>query len=132
VSHVAVVLDASALDAYAAGVVAVGELMAEVADEGRLVGVPATCLVQARASAADRFALDQFALLATVDAVAVLPLDVEGVREVGEFTRSAAGDIGLGHAVQTALAHEAYYVTAQPKRAAAVLPAGWGVLDVGA
>jgi hypothetical protein len=42
--RIAVVFDASALTAYLDGNVSVGELMLEVADEGRQVAVPATCL----------------------------------------------------------------------------------------
>ncbi len=131
-SRVAVVLDASALRAYADGVIAVGELMSEVADEGRYVGIPSACLVAARASVDedDTFAAGQIAFLLTVDAVAVLPLDASDVLEVAEYTRAAGGDISMGHAVCAALAHEAFYVTARPKQAMGVLPAGWDVLNI--
>jgi bifunctional non-homologous end joining protein LigD len=68
----------------------------------------------------------------------ILPLEAsdpgrdpaEALREVGEFARFAQGDLAVGHAVATALAHRAYYVTANPRRATVALPPSWPVLDL--
>lgn len=133
---VAVVLDASALCAYVEGNLAVGELIAEIADERRLVAIPAACLAQARAGLVDDLAAAHLLLLTTTPTVTVLPLAVDElgqpdpIWQVGEFARDAGGDIATGHAVRSALEHEAYYATTDPAKAAAVLPAGWGVLDL--
>jgi hypothetical protein len=135
VSEIAVVLDASALLAYAEGSVAVGELIAEIADERRKVGMPAVCLAQAHATVAGQLGAAHLMLLATTATVVLLPLspDSKGradpVQRVGDFAR-ADGDVAIGHAVYAALEHEAYYATTEPNRAAAILPAGWGILDV--
>jgi hypothetical protein len=48
-----VVLDTSAVVAYAAASVDVGEVMAEVADDQGGVGVPVLCLVEAASAGAD-------------------------------------------------------------------------------
>lgn len=135
-TDVAVVLDTSALLAYTQGHVAVGELIAEVSDERRLVGVPATCLAAAHAVLTDEFAEALLMLLVTTPTIVVLGLggevgeEIEQVHQVGRFARAAGGDVGVGHAVHAALDHEAHYATARPELAAKVLPAGWSVLDI--
>jgi hypothetical protein len=137
VTDVAVVLDTSALLAYADGLLAVGELTAEISDERRHVGIPAACLAQARAAVPDEFGAAQLVLLTTSSTIVVLPLGADGIGRadplwrVGDFARVAGGDLALGHAVHAALTHGAYYATTEPARASAVLPAGWGVLDLG-
>lgn len=132
---VAVVLDSTALAAYLDGHVAVGELIAEVADEGRQVGIPAVCLAAAYAGCADEVGAALLTLLANTRAVRVLPLGVEpgavDVRQTGALARAAGGDVALGHAARAAIAHEAHIATGDPKSAAAVMPAGWSILDLG-
>ena len=128
---VAVVLDTSALLAHAAGSVAVGELVAEVSDEHRIIGVPATCLAQAHAATSDQFGATQLLLLTAATQVAILPLAADDVWPVGQLAREVDGDIPLAHAVYLAAEHRAYYVTADPARAVAVLPSDWPILDVG-
>jgi hypothetical protein len=131
---IAVVLDASALLAYVAGEVAVGELVAEVADEGRQVGVPAVCLAAAYATTAGDVATALLALLLTTPVVRLLPLGadpgVDDARQAGTLARAAGGDIALGHAARAAIAYQAHLATTDPKTAAAVLPAGWSILDL--
>ncbi|MFI5837716.1 hypothetical protein ACIA5A_28965 [Micromonospora sp. NPDC051300] len=133
-TDVAVVLDAAALTAYVEGQVAVGELIAEVADEGRQVAVPASCLAAAYAATKDDVGAALLTLLATTPAVAVVPLGadpgVDDARQAGVLARAAAGDIALGHAARTALAHQAHLATTDPAGAAVVLPTGWSVLDL--
>lgn len=128
--EVAVVLDASALTAYVEGRVSVGELMAEVADEGRQVAVPAACLAAAYAGTRSAVGVALLGLLMTAPVVRLLPLGGEDVRETGALARVAGGDIALGHAARAAIAFEAHYATAEPKAVAAVLPVGWSVLEV--
>lgn len=133
--EIAVVLDASALAAYVAGQVSVGELIAEVTEERRLVGVPAACLAAAHA-ATDEVGAALLMLLATAPTVLVLPLGADGelpadeVRQVGALARDAGGDLAVGHAARAALACGAHYATAEPDRVSLVLPPGWSVLDL--
>ncbi|WDZ83750.1 hypothetical protein [Micromonospora cathayae] len=128
---IAVVLDATALTAYTRGQVAVGELMAEVADEGRHVAVPAACLAAAYAAGRDDLDTAMLALLMASPVVRVMPLGPENARQSGALARPADGDIALGHAAVVALTHEAHYATTDPKAAAAVLPERWSILDLG-
>ncbi|MER5458716.1 hypothetical protein ABT008_28495 [Micromonospora sp. NPDC002389] len=133
--QVAVVLDASALAAYVDGQVSVGELIAEVADEGRTVGVPAACLAAAYAATSSEVSAALLTLLTTTPTVTVLPLGAEpgidDARQVGVLARAAGGDVALGHAARTALAHQAHLATTAPEPAATVLPTGWSILDLG-
>ncbi|RAO36888.1 hypothetical protein PSN13_01805 [Micromonospora saelicesensis] len=128
--QIAVVFDASALTAYIEGNVSVGELMLEVADEGRQVAVPATCLAVAFASVADEIDAALLALMMTAPMIRLLPLDAEDVRDTGRLARAAAGDISFGQAARAALTHEAHYATVQPTVAAKVLPTNWSILDL--
>ncbi|GAB3866408.1 hypothetical protein GCM10029963_79670 [Micromonospora andamanensis] len=132
--QVAVVLDATALAAYVDGRVAVGELIAEVADEGRTVGVPAACLAAAYAASSSEVSAALLTLLTTTPTVTVLPLGaelgVDDARQVGILARAAGGDIALGHAARTAIAHQAHLATTATTPAAAVLPGGWSILDL--
>ncbi|WP_326560893.1 hypothetical protein [Micromonospora sp. NBC_01796] len=129
------ILDDSALRAYVAGQVAVGELIAEIADEDRQVGVPAACLASAYAATTDEVGTALLALLMTTPAVRLLPLGVDpggdDVRQTGTFARAAGDDLAAGHAIRSALAHQAHYVTAKRGTASAILPNGWGVIDLG-
>jgi hypothetical protein len=132
--EIAVILDDTALRAYVAGQVAVGELIAEIADEDRQVGIPAACLATAYASTTDEVGTALLALLMTTPAVRLLPLGDEpggdDVRQAGVLARASGGDIATGHAVRAALVHQAHYATIKPGPAAAVLPSGWSVLDL--
>ncbi|MGW3890888.1 hypothetical protein ACWD69_19550 [Micromonospora chokoriensis] len=128
--QIAAVFDATALTAYIEGNVSVGELMLEVADEGRQVAVPATCLAVAFASVSDEIDAALLALMVTAPMIRLLPLDAEDVQDTGRLARSVSGDISLGHAARAALTHEAHYATAQPEAAAKVLPTNWSILDL--
>ncbi|WP_410819558.1 hypothetical protein [Micromonospora sp. 050-3] len=128
--QIAVVFDASALTAYIEGNVSVGELMLEVAEEGRQVAIPATCLAVAFANVADEIDAALLALMMTAPMIRLLPLDAEDVRDTGKLARAAAGDISSGQAARAALTHEAHYATVQPTVAAKVLPTNWSILDL--
>ncbi|WP_444949363.1 hypothetical protein [Micromonospora ureilytica] len=128
--EIAVVFDASALTAYLEGNVSVGELMLEVADEGRQVAIPATCLAVAFASVADEIDAALLGLMMTAPMIRLLPLDAEDVRDTGKLARAVDGDISFGHAARAALTHEAHYATVQPKVAAKVLPTNWSILEL--
>jgi hypothetical protein len=130
---VAAILDTSALLAYAdpAAATAVGELLGEIHAEDRLIAVPAACLAAAYAAVGDdEFATEQLMLLRTASRIAFLPLAEDDAQQVGGYAHDAGGDVAVGHAAHLAIQHEAYYATAQPKRAAAVLPPGWVILDL--
>ncbi|MGC4865916.1 hypothetical protein ACLQ3B_10855 [Micromonospora sp. DT53] len=128
--QIAVVFDASALTAYIEGNVSVGELMLAVADEGRQVAIPATCLAVAFAGVADEIDAALLALMVTAPMIRLLPLDAEDVRDTGTLARAAAGDISFGQAARAALTHEAHYATVRPTVAAEVLPTNWSILDL--
>jgi hypothetical protein len=108
------VLDTSAILAYAAGSIHVGETIGEIADEGAGFAIPVVCLL----SAADRVAADQQPML---DALAnhptgiVLPLAPAGWRRVAAAS-SPLGDLSRACAALPVVSGEAGYVmTAEPE-----------------
>jgi bifunctional non-homologous end joining protein LigD len=138
VTEIAVVYDGSALLAYAHGQIAAAELISEINAEGRHVAVPSTCLAAALAALSDDWDIAQLIRLVRTKTMVILPLGAndmsldpaEALRQVSEFARLAHGDLTVGHAVAVALAHRAYYVTANPKQATDALPPSWPVLDL--
>jgi bifunctional non-homologous end joining protein LigD len=138
VTAIAVIYDGSALLAYAHGQIAAAELISEINAEGRQVGVPSTCLAAAVAELTDEWDITQLMRLVNTKTMVILPLGADdldtdlakALREVGEYARLAQGDLAVAHAVATALTYQAYYVTANPRRAAVALPPSWPVLDL--
>jgi hypothetical protein len=130
--EIAVVLDTTALCAYVDGNVAVGELLAEIADEGRQVAVPVTCLAGAYAARNSDLGGALLALLMTAPVIRPFRLGVAEARAAGRIAVRAGADIGLGHAAHTALAAQAHLATTEPASAAAAFPTRWSILDLGA
>ncbi len=132
----AVVLDTSALLGYVDGHIAVGELIAEVADEDRRIAVPAVCFAQARAAVDDDLAAAHLLLLTSAPTISIEPLGLpspnlaESIWRIGELARETDRDIGIGHAVYVAIDRRAHLATMQPDVFAALLPADWSILDL--
>jgi hypothetical protein len=83
---VTVVLDASAVLAYAKGSVAIGELLSIVTDDGDSALIPATCL----AAAARQLPLTEevyLGVLSTVPCVVLAPLTADQAVRVGGAAR---------------------------------------------
>jgi len=136
VTDIAVVLDTSALLGYVDGHVSIGELVAEVADEERLVAVPAVCFAQARAALDDDVAAAHLLLLTSAPTITIEPLGfawpdrAESIWRIGDLARAADRDIGIGHAAYAAIDHGAHLATMRPHVFAALLPADWSILDL--
>jgi hypothetical protein len=134
VTDITVVLDTSALLGYIDGHIAVGELIAEVADEDRRIAVPAVCFAQARAAVDDDVAASHLLLLTSAPAILIEPLGspwpntAESIWRIGEIARDR--DIGIGQAVYVAIERRAHLATMQPEVFAALLPADWSILDL--
>jgi len=107
------VLDTSAIQAYAAGSIAVGELIGEFSDEGAQFGIPVLCLIEA-ARGADKHARSLLTILAEHPDAEWLPLDETQWDQI-----AAAADL-LGTvaracaALPVAYGHAGYVVTAAP------------------
>ena len=135
-TDIAVVLDTSALLGYVDGHVSIGELVAEVADEERLVAVPAVCFAQARAALDDDVAAAHLLLLTSAPTITIEPLGfagpdrAESIWRIGDLARAADRDIGIGHAAYAAIDHGAHLATMRPHVFAALLPADWSILDL--
>jgi PIN domain len=80
------VLDTSAILAYAATSIHVGETIAEVVDEGGRVGVPVVCLAEASRLIADKLA-DGVTLLVRHPSCVVLPTLAEDWTALAAWTR---------------------------------------------
>src|SRR5262249_30556173 len=108
------VLDTTAIQAYAAGSIAVGELIGEFCDEGVRFGIPALCLVEA-AVGVDGYASALLNVLAEHRHAVLLPLDgshwhqvVTAVELLGTIARACA-------ALPATHGEAGYVVTAEPE-----------------
>jgi hypothetical protein len=116
------VFDRSALRSYTNGHVHVGDIVRMFASDDELVAIPATTLLQARAeSLDDKAASGLLAVLITLPGVAVVNLDAAAAANAADSVVLANGDLALGHAIWTALEHEAVFFSVEPGKAAAVL-----------
>ncbi len=119
------VLDTSAVLAYAAGSFDLGETMAEVVEEGARFAVPAICLAEASRLAEDDHRAGVLLLTRHTSAV-VLPLGADDWQSLGAAA-SVLGRIDLAAALLTALRADAIVATAEPAR---YDPEGTGHLPV--
>ncbi|MFU8852288.1 hypothetical protein ACNAW0_15070 [Micromonospora sp. SL1-18] len=93
-----VILDTSAIVAFTRGSTVVGEVIAAVAEEGCLFGLPVMCLAEASASAVDSNRLD---LLVNHPAAAVLTVDPLRWRDLAAAYRTV-GRLGTASALLAA------------------------------
>jgi PIN domain len=126
---VTVVLDTSAVLAYTKGSIAVGELLAIVADDGDTVLIPASCLAAACRHVANGGDEALLRLLSTAPSVALAPLTPEQAMEVGAKARRATG-IDAGHAAAEAIIHDAQLATQEPAEMSRLLPTDWPIIGV--
>ena len=125
-----VVLDTSAVAAYAHGSLAVGELIMMVADEGDEIGVPMTCVAEVYAAVevdgVEAAMLDH--LTVAVPGIVVLPLDLPDAAEIGRYARSSS--LGVGHAIVTAINTGCYLATADGKTVRRLVDDDRNVIDI--
>jgi hypothetical protein len=105
------VLDATAVAAYAAHDVNLGELLTEITDEACAFAVPAVCLVEA-AAAVDSDQWSVLDLLLAHSHCVRLPLG-DDWRDLALATRTLDG-VGRAAAMLAAVDHRAYLLTAEP------------------
>jgi hypothetical protein len=103
------VLDRSAIVAYAAGSVHVGEPIAEVHTDGGRVVVPVICLIEAAREVGD----DMPRLLVDHPACTVAPVSAQMWIALAAGTR-ALGRLDLAAALLAATTGEGYVLTAEP------------------
>jgi hypothetical protein len=104
------VLDTSAVIAFAAGSVDVGEPIAEIHSEGGRVLVPVVCLIEAARQVGD----DMPQLLAEHSAVEVRPLTSSSWPAVTAGVR-VFGRLDLAAALLAATAEDGYILTGEPE-----------------
>jgi hypothetical protein len=107
------ILDTSAIRAYAAGSIAVGELIGEFSDEGAQFGLPVLCLIEA-AAGADPRTLAMLNLLTHHTDAALLPLATDQWQQAATAS-SLYGTTARASAVLPIIDGSAdYVVTAEP------------------
>jgi hypothetical protein len=107
------VLDTSAILAYAGTSISVGETIAEVVDEGGRFALPVVCLAEAsRAAPADQAAGVMLLVEHPHATVTATPEDEWQV--LAEWTR-ILGRVDLAAAMADAATHAAYVLTGEPK-----------------
>jgi hypothetical protein len=108
------ILDSSAIRAYAAGSIAVGELIGEFSDEGARFGLPVLCLIEA-AAGADPRTLAMLGLLTHHTEAVLLPLATEQWQQAAAAAASLYGTTARACAVLPVIDGSADYVmTAEP------------------
>jgi hypothetical protein len=127
-SDVAVVLDTSAVLAYAAGAERVGLYVALLADRDETAVIPATCLAAAYREV-DLTAWDLVDLLASHPHVHVAPLEHYQCPVLGDWARVLGLD--LAHAAIESAAHTVTpLMTGHRELLGRVLPYRWPIIDL--
>ncbi len=111
-TDVRVILDTSAVLAYATGSIHVGEVIAEITDEEATFGLPLPCLIEA-ARRIDRDDLSGVYLLEAHRHGAIVPDRPERWRTIAGLAR-ALGRADLAAALLSAQDHGAYVLTSEP------------------
>ncbi|MFS8480207.1 MAG: hypothetical protein FWJ93_14850 [Micromonosporaceae bacterium] len=125
---VTLVLDTSAVLAYAKGSIAVGELLSIITDDGDTVLIPATCLAEAHRRLAD--GEDRvLTILSTIPCVELSPLLPEQSAKVGRAARNGGG-VDAAHAALEAVAREAQVATHDVVAMSRLLPPDWPIIEV--
>lgn len=125
---VTLVLDTSAVLAYAKGSIAVGELLSIITDDGDTALIPATCLAEAHRHLADGED-ELLTILSTIPCVELSPLLPEQSAKVGGAARTGGG-IDAGHAALEAIAREAQLATQDVVTMSRLLPPDWPIIEV--
>jgi hypothetical protein len=112
VTDVRVILDTTAVLAYAAGSIHVGEVIAEITNEEAAFGLPLPCLIDA-ARRVDRDHLNGVYLLEAHRDRAILPDRPERWRTIAGLAR-VLGRADLAAALLGAQDHGAYILTDEP------------------
>ncbi|MET8909553.1 hypothetical protein [Micromonospora sp. NPDC004551] len=107
---VRIVLDASAILAFCRESIHVGEVIAEIADEECLFGLPVMCLAEASRAAADGDRLD---LLVNHPAATVLDVDPSNWRALA-VVYDTVGRLDAAAALLAAVDNDGYVLTGQP------------------
>jgi hypothetical protein len=111
---VRLVLDTSAVLAYAGISIDVGETIAEVVDEGGRFGVSVLCLAEAARLVADEHALG-LPLLTQHPCCTILPVLAEDWQAVGGWTK-VLGRADLAVSLVEAIDRDAYVLTGEADR----------------
>lgn len=107
---VRLVLDASAILAYCRGSVAVGEALAELADDSTGAALPVNCLADAYASAVE---VDRLVLLAGHEATVLWTDEAGQWQALGEL-RALTGGVASASAALAAVDEDCWVLTADP------------------
>jgi hypothetical protein len=128
VPDVGVVLDTSAVLAYAAGAERVGLFVALLADRDETAVIPATCLAAAYREV-DLTAWDLVDLLASHPHVVVAPLEHYQCPVLGDWARVLGLD--LAHAAIESASHAVTpLMTGRRELVGRVLPKQWPIIDL--
>jgi hypothetical protein len=127
------VLDTSALLAYASGTSVEPGAMLTLADEDpdQQVWIPALCLGQAQLELTGSPAAAMLDLLVTPDRdIQVAAYDAATSRRVARIAATFGVPLDVAHAVATAVLYRCYLVTGVPKIVSAAAPPGLDILDI--
>jgi hypothetical protein len=127
------VLDTSALLAYASGASVEPGAMLVLADEDhdQVVWIPALCLGQAQLELTGSPSATMLDLLLAPDRdIQVAAYDAATSRRVARIAATSGVPLDVAHAVATAVLYRCCLVTGDPKTVAAAGPAGLGILDI--